>query len=1045
MNRKSKRRSQVPSISPKAAETPALAHKLDRQAQKLHAAADRAHRAANQLHRDAERTHQRAERVHRKANEVPANPRARTKASPSAKAFPIVGIGSSAGGLEATLQLLKDLPANTGMAFVAVQHLDPTHDSALAALLARATAMKVVEARDNARLQPNYLYVITPGKFIRLAHRHLKVTPRRDALDGHAPVDYFFKSLADEEGGNAIGVILSGNGNDGTQGLLAVKAAGGITFAQEERTAKYPAMPGNAIAAGCVDFVLSPEKINKELRHIAGHLIGVGAEKAQEGSALEEKAFQEILGLLRQRTSVDFTYYKHATLHRRIQRRMVLHKIESLKEYGEYLRSHPADVKELFNDLLIHVTGFFRDAAVFAALRKKYFPRLLKGKSPGEGVRVWVPGCSTGEEVYSIAMTLAEAMNETKLHLPVQIFGTDINEAGLEKARTGNYPDSVRGEISADRLRRFFVKTENSYRVTKTLREMCIFARQNLTSDPPFSNLDMVSCRNLLIYLGPALQRKIMPVFHYALRQSGLLMLGSSETIGSFAESFSLIDKKAKIYAKKGFLARTAASYNQQPEPAKTGEAKRPPLPAVIEPGINDVQKQADRIVLTNYSLPGVIINKHLDILQFRGRTGLFLEHSHGEATLSLLKMAREGLALDLRSAVAKAIKQNGRIRHEGARVRQNGHFIECSIEVVPFSVPPGTEKFFLVMFEPSGVSVAIKPGGKKSASLKPSEHAELARLREELGATRESLQTIIEEQEATNEELRSANEEIMSSNEELQSTNEELETAKEELQSTNEELTTLNDELEARNTELEVVNNDLHNLLASVNIPVMILGADLRIRRFTAMAEKMFKLLPGDIGRPVTDINLPLEIPGLDKLVLEVFDSLQPKELETRDRDGRWWSVRIRPYKTTDHKIDGAVVALVDVNAMKSNMERTKGELAFADAIVNTVREPLLVLNQDLAVTAANNAFYRTFKVTPEQTARRHIYELGNGQWDIPQLRILLEEILPRNSSFENFEVQHTFPKIGKKRMLLNARRLDFEGDGKHLILLAIQDIPTS
>jgi two-component system, chemotaxis family, CheB/CheR fusion protein len=893
--------------------------KLQQSAEKLEATIKRVEGTAKELHKEIGQAHGGSHLAH-----IQTTKGKRKGKSQVITKFPIVGIGASAGGLEAMTQLLKNLPANTGMSFVLVQHLDPTHESALSSLLARGTEMQVTEARDNVRLEPNQLYIIPPNKSMGIASRHLKLFPRRgEGREEHMPIDLFFRSLAEQEGSNAVGIVLSGSGADGTQGLLAIKAAGGITFAQEEKTAKYPAMPGNAITAGCVDFVLSPEKMVKELKRIGGHLsLILPEEKMEDEQPTEEKAFEEILLVLRQRTGVDFTYYKHATLRRRIQRRMVLHKLESLRDYCNYLRGHSAEIKELFNDILIHVTGFFRDPAVFQTLRKKLFPKLLKSKGPDDSIRIWIPGCSTGEEVYSVAISLMELMTEKKAVHPVQVFATDINESALEKARAGLYNENVKSEISADRLRRFFVKVDGGYRVNKTIREMCIFARQNLVSDPPFSNLDLISCRNVLIYLGPTLQRKVMPVFHYALRPTGLLMLGASETIGAFSDLFSLTDKKAKIYSKKAVQSRPTVTFGHEvAEPPKPGETEMPP-PMQITPSITEVQKQADRIVLTSYSLPGVVINSNLEVLQFRGRTGMFLEHAHGEATLNLLKMAREGLMPELRTVVAKTIKQNVRVRQEDLRVRQNGHFIECHVEIIPFTVPPGQEKFYLVLFEPA-VHIPEEPVRgrvKKSLIQRPTESAELAHLREELSATRESLQTIIEEQEATNEELRSANEEIMSSNEELQSTNEELETAKEELQSTNEELTTLNDELESRNSELEQVNNDLHNLLASVNIPIVILGADLKIRRFTAMAEKMFKLIPGDIGRPITDIALPLDIPALDKQVLDVFDSLTPKDIEVQDKQKHWWSVRIRPYKTTDHKIDGAVIALLDINAIKTS-----------------------------------------------------------------------------------------------------------------------------
>ncbi len=980
---------------------------------------------------------------------MPQKPRqkSRNKVISSQDSFPVVGIGASAGGLEALTQMLKFLPADTGMAFVLVQHLDPTHESALTALLSRQTAMEVREAKNNLRLEPNHVYVIPPNKLMLLRKRRLKLSPRVDGRVDRMPVDYFFSSLAEEKNSQTIGIVLSGNGSDGTLGLQAIKSAGGITFAQDEKSAKYSSMPGSAIAAGCVDFTLKPEKIAQELRQIAGDFKNASPKtEIKNLRPGEEKAFDEILMLLRQRTAVDFAYYKHATLRRRMDRRLGLHKLHSLVEYHDFLRNDSGEIKELFNDILIHVTEFFRDAEVFRMLKKKLFPRLLRGKKNEDPIRIWIPGCSTGEEVYSIAMVLTEAMGGNKNHRGVQIFGTDINERALEKARAGLYPENVESQVSSERLRQFFSRVNGGYRVNKTIREMCIFARQNVTTDPPFSNLDLISCRNVLIYLGPALQRKVLPIFHYALHSAGLLMLGSSETIGSFSDLFTLADKKGKVYTKKAGQLRTAVNFSHAMPDVKisSGEFLSSPREPV-SPATPEVQKQADRILLTNFSPASAVVNAHFEVLQFRGRTGLFLEHSQGEASLNLFKMAREGLLFDLRAVVTKVVKQSVRARRERVRVRQNGHFIECSIEVVPFTVPPSPEKFYVVLFFPEKElpteTENQKTQKKEAASRSRSNLAELANLHEELAATRESLQGIIQEQEATNEELRSANEEVLSSNEEMQSTNEELQTAKEELQSTNEELTTLNDELESRNSELEQVNNDLHNLLASINIPVIILDSHLRIRRFTTVAGKMFKLIPGDAGRPLTDIAIPLDIAVFEKEIAEVLETLAPKDLELQDRQGHWWSARIRAYKTTDHKIDGAIIALVNIDAIKSSMEYVNQSRLFAEAIVNTVREPLLVLDEKLMVKSANQTFYRTFKTGGGETMGRHIYELGNGQWNIPRLRILLEEVLKQNNSLNDFEMEHDFPSVGKKKLLLNARRLKLDGQADGMILLAMEE----
>ena len=548
-------------------------------------------------------------------------------------------------------------------------------------------------------------------------------------------MDHFFRALAECEGHRAIGVILSGNGSDGTQGCLAIKSAGGITMAQEEKSAKYPAMPGSAITAGCVDFVLPPDRIARELARLAGHPYVAPPERPEEPQRpAEERAAEQILLLLRQRMGVDFSQYKPMTLRRRMQRRMALHKLESLKSYADYLRANATEVKELYDDILIHVTGFFRDPAVFQALKKKVFPRLVRQKAAEDPVRVWVPGCSTGEEVYSLAIALIEFLAEHKLRHPVQIFGTDINDAALESARAGVYPASIRGDVSSERLRRFFAKADGSYRINKHVREMCVFARQNVVVDPPFSNIDLISCRNLLIYLGQPLQLKVLPLFHYALRPDAFLVLGASETVGGFADLFALLDKKTRIYVRKASRLRPALSFGPpvvEPPPAARTESASPPSIAHLY----DVQRQADRILLTHFSPAGVLINRDMDVLQFRGQTGPYLEHRSGEATLNLVKMAREGLGAELRSAVSQAIKKNARVRHERARVRQNGDFLEVGIEVVPFVVPPGTERFCLVLFQPAGP--AGPPATKRKRTSAPGRSvpaSELGRLRGRVG-----------------------------------------------------------------------------------------------------------------------------------------------------------------------------------------------------------------------------------------------------------------------------------------------------------------------
>lgn len=1049
---------------PKAASWPRATQRTFKAADEVHRKVDELHKGMDDVRRRVSATRRRLKAGGRKAK--PSKVKSKPKKPPSRKSarrsdeptattdanIPIVGVGASAGGLQAMTEFLKELPRKTGMAFVLVQHLDPTHESALSTLLARVAKVEVSEAKNNEPLQADHLYIIPPNKAMIVSDRRLKLSPRRRDQSKHLPVDRFFHSMAQDAPGCIIGVVLSGTGSDGTQGLVAIKAAGGVTFVQDEESTSYPGMPSSAKSSECVDFQLPPADIAREIVRLGGQFCSGSNDPFGQAEETPEElnTFNEILSWLRQKTGVDFTHYKHATLQRRIKRRAMLHKCETLRDYHIYLRAHAAETKELFQDILIHVTGFFRDPAMFQTLKKKILPRLFKGKPAEQPFRIWTAGCSTGEEVYSFAITLAEWMSDKKKTHAVQIFGTDISMAALEKARAGLYPEAIKNEVSPDRLRRFFSKVEGGYRVNKRIREMCVFARHNVANDPPFSNLDLISCRNVLIYLGPVLQRRVLPVFHYALRSEGMLVLGAAESLSVFPDFFSLVDKKSKTYVKKAVTTQTAVSFSparRDPVLHLEAGASAPELPA--KPGsLYEVQRQADRIVLDSFSDPGVVINERMQVVQFRGRTGTFLEHSQGEASLNLLKMAREGLALDLKAAVAKAFKRNDRVHQGGLRVRLENGYFHCAIEVVPFSVPSVADKFALVLFDTSGSLAEQSESGGTARRGRPSKsrpaagRVELENLRNELASARESLQSVVEEQNVTNEELRSANEEIVSSNEELQSTNEELETTKEELQSTNEELTTLNDELEGRNEDMERANNDLNNLLSSINIPVLMLASDLRIRRFTAVAEKTLNLIPSDVGRPITDLNLPVTIPDLGKRVIEVIDSLASEDYELRDEEGHWWSVRIRPYQTADRRIDGALLLFVDIHEMKCAMERNQQAREVAEAIVNTVREPLLVMDSALRVTAANRSFYAGFKVTPEVTVGRVLWKLGNGQWNIPILRELLEEILPNDKRFEDYEVRHVFPIIGEKHMILNGRQLNVTGEDEPMILLAIEEV---
>ena len=990
--------------------------------------------------------------VRKTAAAAPADDLAPDPAPNEGLPFPVVGVGASAGGFEAVMNLLKHLPVDTGMAFVVVLHLDPRHKSKLTELVARATAMPVHEIKDDMPVEPNRVYILPANLDVIIAQKTLKLVRRPESERLHMPIDHFFQSLAEEQGSRAIGVVLSGTGSDGTVGLLAIKAEAGITFAEDEASAKYFDMPRSAIDAGCVDAVMPPGALAEELARIARHPF-VRPSRARVKTPEQEfpesiDALGKIFFLLKQSSGVDFSLYKHTTLKRRISRRMVLQRIERVDDYVTMLRSNPEELRSLFHDLLINVTGFFRDHSVYATLKKKVVPKIIKSKSGQGEIRVWVPGCATGEEVYSLAICLMEEVTRAKRNVKLQIFGTDLSEVAITKARTGIFSSSIAKDVSPERLRRFFSRLSGgSYQISRMIRDMCTFARQNICEDPPFSRLDLISCRNVLIYLGPELQRKCMPIFHYALNPGGYLLLGTSETVGTAADLFTLVDKKHKMYCRKAttpipnleFTSKGAASIKPELIWRET------PARSESEPGLN-IQKQADRILLAQYSPAGVIVDRHLRVHEFRGNTGRYLEHASGSASLNLLQMVRPSLIADLRTTIHKACKNRASARKDGAVFRFNGTPQEVNLQVIPLTVPPSSEIWLLILFDESNPSAGTEPKETRPAARRTGRTGAVrhdpgvVRLRAELDATKESLQAIIEEQEATNEELKSANEEIESSNEELQSTNEELETAKEELQSTNEELTTLNEELSNRNLEMAQINNDLTNLLSSINIPIAMVDNTLAVRRATPMAEKLFNLLPSDIGRRLSDFRANLSIDNLDNLIREVIDTLTTRESKVQDNQGRWYSLRIRPYRTGENKIDGAVITLVDIDEEQRRIARLELASQYNEAILETVREPLLVLDAELRVREASRSFYETFKLNRKKIENIPIYELANGQWDIPELRELLEEVLPKNRRFENFRIEREFPKLGRRTWLVNACRL--ERKGERLVLLALEDI---
>ena len=805
------------------------------------------------------------------------------------------------------------------MAFVIVQHLDPHHASRLPNLLGKMTAMPVSEIARTTTPKPNTVYVQPPNKCVIAKDGALTLVRRTERLN--VAIDHFFESLAEERGSRAIGIVLSGTGSDGTAGLRAIKAAGGLTFAQTEESAKFDAMPRSAIRSGFVDLVLPPHEIARELRRIADH--PYIRRPLSDPEEIEKAAYRQADDLgriflsLKKQMGVDFSAYKETTLLRRIQRRMALHRIDKVNQYARFLRDNKKEIEALFDDLLINVTRFFRDKQLFRALKKRFLPALFKnkGKDRQPELRVWVPGCATGEEVYSLAICILEALGSRLSKIRIQIFGTDLSESVIEHARAGIYPSAIEKDVSRARLKRFFAKRDSSYQIHRNVRDTCTFARQNITADPPFSRLDMISCRNVLIYLSPELHKRCIPQFHYALNPGGYLILGPAESVGLYDELFELVDKKNKIYAKKNVA--TPHGVNLAPHQGlglgRARERSTFPDSAAVNA---QLLQMADRIMLGVYAPAAVVIDRDLHVQQFRGRSDLFLEHTPGPATLNLLQLVRPSLVPDLRSTIQRAIKTDKPARKERALVKLKGRDYEINIEAVPFKVSASEKPWFLVIFDETtkGNKLEKLPRvlGKMAAQ------RDVTELRRELFASKESLQAIIEEQEATNEELKSANEEIESSNEELQSTNEELETAKEELQSTNEELTTLNEELSNRNLEMMQLTGELNNLLASIQMPIVMVDGALTVRLATPAARSAFNILPTDIGRPLSELRPNIDVLDLEEILRDVIETLGTRERKVTDKEGRQYSLRVRPYRTTDNKIDGAVLTLVDIDGTK-------------------------------------------------------------------------------------------------------------------------------
>ena len=846
--------------------------------------------------------------------------------------FPIVGIGASAGGLKAFEAFFSNMPADAdpGMAFVLVQHLAPDHKSILTDLIQRYTRMQVFEVEDGVAVQPNCAYIIPPGRDMAFLNGALlllePITPRGQRL----PIDFFFRSLAQDQRKRAICIVLSGTGSDGTLGIRAIKGEGGMVMAQALDSAEFDGMPRSAIATGLVDYALPPAEMPAQLMAYVAHAFGKPPRLVATPAPKTENALKKVLIVLRSQTGHDFSNYKPSTIHRRIERRMAVHQIDTMDGYAKYLQQTPVEVETLFRDLLIGVTNFFRDPEAFQELEEQVIPKLFAGKPVGGMVRVWSPGCSTGEEAYSIAMLLQERLETLKQSYTVQVFATDIDSQAIATARVGLYPASIAADLSPERLARFFtVEADGSaYRIHKAIRDMLVFSEQDLIKDPPFSKLDLISCRNLLIYMGGDLQKKLIPLFHYALNPGGFLFQGTSETVGDFVDLFTALDRKAKLYqrrtdvhgAPRAVLSRILPPLSRVEVPVHQISGKGP---ALVKQPLRELTEQT---LLQQIAPAGALVNGQGDILYLHGRTGLYLELPPGEAGINnILKMVREGLQRELATALHKAAVTKEIVRCRGLSVKTNGHFSPVNLAVLPVTEGSAakfeTPLYLVTLEEASALDLAHPDHPVETSEWDGSSHADahVAELKLELLAKEEYLKASREELETSNEELKSSNEEMQSVNEELQSTNEELETSKEELQSVNEELFTVNVELQTKVADLSRANNDMNNLLAGTGIGTVFVNHHLRILRFTPAITKIINLIPGDVGRPVGHILSNLV--GYDLLVADVqavLDTLVPKEVEVQTKDGKWYTMRLQLYRTLDNVIEGAVITFVDTTEMK-------------------------------------------------------------------------------------------------------------------------------
>jgi len=961
-------------------------------------------------------------------------PVAKTKATAKGDGpVPVVGLGASAGGLQAYSAFLDAVPADCGAAFVLVHHVDPDHKSLMADLLAKHTAMPVVLAQDQSQVQADHVYVIPPNKYLEIKKGMLHLSDPTDRRGTRLPIDFFLRSLAHDLGQNAIGVILSGTGSDGSAAIREIKEQSGIVLVQEPTEAQHDGMPRNAIATGAVDYVVPVSKMPDIITNYIRHpFIQKGMAKKVLGENAKD-SLDQIIAVLKAHSPINFELYKDGTLLRRIERRMALRHMENSSDYLALLNDSAEEARSLCADLLISVTSFFRDKEAFDHLEKNVIEGLVKSHDAGHPVRFWVPGCATGEEAYSLAMPVIEKISTLRKDVKVQIFASDVDERALTIARNGVYPDSIAEDVSAARLKRFFTKEDHSYCVTPELRDTVVFANQNILADAPFSKLDLISCRNLMIYLTPDAQERVIQMFHFALNDGGTLFLGMSETIGNHDTFFEPLSKKYRIYKRVGHARGRAFDFPVVQLPYTSADFA--PARSAFQSAGNKLAELSKSLLVEHYAPAAVLINGKSECLYLEGPTDKYLRVPSGETSRDLLAMARQGLGARLSGAIRTA-RVEETTANETATIMRGNERVGVTIRVHPVTLDEA--KLYLVTFDDQPTTPTVLAPDEPNSGVN-------RQLEQELEKTRADLSKTIRDYELSTEELNAVNEEAMSMNEEFQSTNEELETSKEELQSLNEELTTLNTQLQQKIDYERRMSDDLSNLLSSSGIATLFLDTEFKIMRFTPATRELFNLISKDIGRPFSDITGRLKDPDLLKDAEKVLETLVSAECEAETDDGRWFVRRILPYRTQSGKIDGVAVTFAEVSDLKALQRQTADARELAESIIRTVREPMLVLDSTFKILLVSWSFNRVFATDAADVVGQNLFEIQNRQWDAPQLRQLLETVLPEQTTVEAFDLTLDAGDLGRREMVLNARRIVGRPEDEESILISVEDVTDS